>query len=104
MKQVSTLVLLPVGLVLAGGIASADHVQIKYHSGKVQILRLDEPCRSIASISYQEGNAVAPPTLSPAKANGETVDGAEKTPQKNTGTSPANDKPPARIEWAPPVE
>lgn len=107
MRRGTTLLLLPICLTLAGGTACADYVLIKYRSGNVQTLRLDEPSRNIASISYREDNASAtePPPSRPAKAGAAGTTGeAATTPQKSTGTPPANGKPEVRFEWAPPVE
>ncbi|RII28882.1 MAG: hypothetical protein CXR31_03135 [Geobacter sp.] len=107
MKTSSALLLMTACFTLSGGNAFADNITIKYRSGNVQTIRLDEPSSSIASISYQENNASAaePSPSHPAEPGTAGTDGeAAKTPQKKTGTSKGNGKPEVRIEWAPPVE
>lgn len=105
MKPLTTLILLPVCLALAGGAACADYIQIQYRSGKVQTFRLDESSSGIVSISYQDDNAAAVTPPSPPKADSSKTAGeTAPTPQRSTGTPTAVGKPPVRIEWAPPVE
>lgn len=107
MRFINTMVLLPVCLILFGGSAFADYVHIKYRSGKVQTIRLDEPSSSIASISYQEVNAspTTPAPIDPAKSDvKETATEAAPLPQKSS-SKPQNDgKPPVHFEWAQPLD
>jgi len=104
----NTMLLIPFCIALTGSIACADYVHIKYRSGHVQILRLDEPSSKIAGISYQEDNAsVAEPSSShPTKGGttGQSGEAAAAPVQKDTGTNQTNGKQQIRIEWAPPVE
>jgi len=102
-----TLLILPVCLALAGGIACADNMLIKYRSGKAQTLRLDEPSSAIASISYEEDKAstVEPPAPLPTKTGAMETDAKPAAPaQKSTATPQTSGKPGVRIEWAPPLE
>ena len=102
-----TLFILPVFLTLAGGIACADNMLIKYRSGNVQTLRLDEPSSTIASISYQEDNAsaVEQPANMPTKTGSmETVVKPAAAAQKSRATPQTSGPPGVRIEWAPPLE
>jgi len=99
--------MVPVCLTLAGGSACADNMLIKYRSGNVQTLRLDEPSSTIVSISYQEGSAsaVEPPAHLPTKTGAmETVGKPAAPAQKSNATPQTSGKPGVRIEWAPPVE
>lgn len=101
------LLMLPVCLTLAGGIACADNMLIEYRSGNVQTLRLDEPSSTIASISYQEdkASAVERPAHLPTKTGAmETVAKPAAPAQKSTATPQTSGKPGVRIEWAPPLE
>lgn len=105
--KISTMLLLPVCIALAVSTACADHVLIKFRSGNVQSLRLDEPSSKIESISYQEDNAsvVEQPSSLPTKTGAAGITGEIAAPtQKSTGTPQTIGKPGVRIEWAPPVE
>lgn len=107
MRLSTGVMLLMVCLTLTGGTAFADYVLIKYRSGNVQTLRLDEPSSKIVSISYQDDNVsvTEPPSSRPVKENiGEKAGEATTPPQKKAGTPETSNKPPVRIEWAPPVE
>ena len=105
--KISIMLLLPVCIALAGGTACADSMLIKYRSGNLQTLRLDEPSSTIMSISYQEdsASAVEPPAHLPTKTGAmETVSKPAAPAQKNTATPQTSGKPGVRIEWAPPLE
>lgn len=108
MRISCTLLMLPVCLTLAEGIACADNMLIKYRSGQVQTLRLDEPSSTIVSITYQEDNASAgehPAAQVPTKTGAMESVAKPATPaQKSTATPQTSGKPGVRIEWAPPVE
>jgi hypothetical protein len=107
MRIKCTLLILPVCLILAGGIAFADSMLITYRSGKAQTFRLDEPSSKIVSITYQKDNAAAVEQTAPlsTKTGDIETDGKPAAPaQKSTITPQASGKPGVRIEWAPPVE
>lgn len=105
--KITSLLLITVCLTLAESTVCADYVLIKYRSGKVQTLRLDEPSSGIISITYQDDNASilsSPPATTAKTDAGVVADKAVKTPQKSTGIPKSGGKPPVRIEWASPVE
>ena len=103
MKSATILLLLPVCFALAGGTACADYVVVKYRSGKVQTIPLEEPSTQIASISYQEDSSSAIEPSSPAVKSGAvaTADETATTEQK-AGTPKTNNS--VRIKWAQPLE
>jgi hypothetical protein len=107
MKFRNTMLLLPVCLTLFGGSAFADYLHIKYRSGKVQTIPLDEPSSSIASISYQEDKVspAVPAPIDPAKSGvKESATEAAPLPQKNSGKAQTTGKPPVHFEWAQPLD
>lgn len=90
---------------LAGGTAGADLMVVKFRSGKVQTLRLDEPSSEVVSIGYQDSVSAFAPQDGPAKTPaGDTADKAEREREKGPGTSRAEGRPPVRMEWASPME
>lgn len=103
MKSATILLLLPICLALAGGTACADYVVVKYRSGKVQTIPLEEPSSQIASISYQEDSSSAIEPSSPSVKSGAvaTADETATTEQK-AGTPKTNNS--VRIKWAQPLE
>lgn len=107
MRISCTVLMLPVCMTLSGGIACADNMLIKYRSGNVQSLSLDELSSTIVSITYQEDNTSAGehPAHLPTKTGAmESVGKPDAPAQKSTTTPKINGKSGVRIEWAPPFE
>lgn len=108
--KIHTMLLLSIFVALAAGSASADQMLIKYRSGNVQTLHLDESRSKIMSISYQDDKASGtdPSPSFPSKVdtntNGSSDGGTATTSLKGAGTPPAKGKSSARIEWAQPLE
>lgn len=103
----NTILLFTFCIALAGGTACADNMLIKYRSGNVQTLRLDEPSSTIVSITYQEerASAVEHPAHLPTKTGTmESVGKPAASAQKSTVTPQTSGKPGVRIEWSQPVE
>ncbi|OGT99625.1 MAG: hypothetical protein A2X80_13105 [Geobacteraceae bacterium GWB2_52_12] len=103
MKSATILLLLPMCLALAGGTACADYVVVKYRSGKIQTIPLEEPSTQITSISYQEDSTSAAEPSSPS-VRGSAVATADEgaTTEQKAGTPKANNS--VRIKWAQPLE
>jgi hypothetical protein len=107
MRYISTMLLLPVCLALLGGTCFADYVQIKYRSGKIQTILLDEPSSAITSIRYQEDSAApAVPasgiaTKFDVKDSANDAEAATLVPGEKAKT---DSKSPVRFEWAQPLE
>jgi hypothetical protein len=92
-----TMVSFAVLIVLAANLAGADTLLIRYKSGKVQTIRLDEPSSSIAGISYHEQDTPSSGSIE--------VKPPEPAIEKKTATTPETaGKPQVRMEWAAPVE
>lgn len=103
MKSATILLLLPMYLALAGGAACADYVVVKYRSGKVQTIPLEEPSTQIASISYQvENTSAVEPLSSTVKSSAVAPAGEAATTEQTAGTSKTNKS--VRIKWAQPLE
>lgn len=104
--KINPVLLLPFCFTLLAGTACADYALIKYRSGSVQKIRLDESSSRIVSISYQEENPSAAEPLSsgPARAGTDTDCDTAAPGQKGAGSSKSNNKPEVRIEWAQPLE
>jgi len=107
MRYISTMLLLPVCLAFLGEICFADYVQIKFRSGKIQTILLDEPSSSIESLRYQEDRA-APAAPAPGivkKSNfKESTEEAAQAPRVSDGKEKTDGKSSVRFEWAQPLE
>lgn len=105
--KINTFLLLPVCIILLGGTAGADYAVIKYRSGDVQTILLDEPSSKILSISYREDNTSPAQSLPSGSVKAGNVEPAGETGtprQLNAHTPQEKDKQQVRIEWAQPLE
>jgi hypothetical protein len=114
MQNVKRTAILTASLLICSTNALADEVVIKYHSGKVQQVTLQEPTDQIQEISYRK-TAQGPtqsadqPRVVPAPAlplpqppPAPTGDKTSPKPPADTGAS--GEKLPFKIKWAPPKE
>jgi hypothetical protein len=110
----SSMMTLTIGLLLLAAPVLADEVIIKYRSGKVQTIQVNDTTDPVEQVSYRKSEKATPdaasesqntPLLSPSSETKRSQPEQEKASTQKTSESVKNlNKPTVKFKWAQPIE